>query len=161
MLKRLTTGAALVALCFVLVAGADAAPSIDKDKKQLEQRALAALTAAEANARTAARWETFSSNLVAALQSDMDGLRSAAMQMIIRYGDQVDVDEAVFDVVRIYRDHDNDHMRRMAVVALGAMNHPWGLDFLQRSQRFEKSPTVQHTLNAVVAQHRGGGKVRF
>lgn len=160
MLKRITTGAALFALCFMLVAGADAAPSIDKDKKQLEKKALAALTAAEAEARTAARWETFSSNLVAALQSDMDGVKVAAMQMVIRHGAQVNVDAAVFDVVRIYRNHDNDNMRRMAVVTLGAMDHPWGLDFLQRSQRFEKSPTVQHTLNAVVAQHRGG-KVRF
>ncbi|HMB89600.1 MAG TPA: hypothetical protein VKP65_02055 [Rhodothermales bacterium] len=161
MLKRITTGAALFALCFMLVAGANAAPSIDKDKTQLEKKALAELTAAEAEARTAARWEAFNTNLVAALQSDMDGVKSAAMQMVIRYGDQVNVDKALFDVVRIYRDHDNDNMRRMAVVALGAMNHPWGLDFLERSQRFEKSPKVQQTLYAVVAQHRGGGKVRF
>lgn len=161
MLKQLTTGAALFALCFMLVAGANAAPSIDKDKTQLEKKALAELTAAEAEARTAARWEAFSTNLVAALQSDMDGVKSAAMQMVIRYGDQVNVDKALFDVVRIYRDHENDNMRRMAVVALGAMDNAWGLDFLERSQRFEKSPKVQQTLYAVVAQHRGGGKVRF
>ena len=154
MFKRFTTGAALFALCFMLVAGATAAPHADKDQKQIEKKAIAALTAAEASAHEAARWETFSNNLVDALQSDMDGLKVAAMQMVIRYGDQVNVDKAVFDVVRVYRNHENDNMRRLAVVALGAMQHPWGMDFLERSVRFEKSPAVQHTLQAVVAEHR-------
>lgn len=156
MFKRFTTGATLVALCFVLVAGATAAPHTDKDKKQIEKKAIAALTAAEASAREAARWETFSNNLVDALQSDMDGLKVAAMQMVIRYGDQVNVDKAVFDVVRVYRNHKDDNMRRMAVVALRAMQHPWGMDFLERSVRFEKSPAIRHTLQAVVAEHRAG-----
>lgn len=98
----------------------------------------------------AAQWTAFSENLVHALQSGHDGLQRGALRMIIQHGDRVNVDAAVFDVVRIYRDHDDDNMRRMAVVALGQMDHAWATDFLKRSERFEHSSTIRHTIAAVV-----------
>lgn len=38
----------------------------------------------------------------------------------------------------------------MAVVALGQMQSRWAIGFLERSLRFEKSPTVRRTIRAVV-----------
>ncbi len=72
--------------------------------------------------------------------------------MIIFYGDNLTISRSgIQDAVRIYRDHPDDRLRRMAVVALGKIQDPWGLDFLKRSARFEKTPGVRHTIQAVLA----------
>ena len=80
-------------------------------------------------------WEAFSANLV-------KGVKQAAMQHIITYGDRLDVNEAVFDIVRIYRFHKNERFRQMAVVALSKINSDYAAYFLKRSLKFEKNPTI-------------------
>jgi hypothetical protein len=99
------------------------------------------------------QWDAFSENLVVALKSEHDGLKVAAMGMVIRYSDQVDVKNAVFDVMRVYRNHDNMDMRRMALVTLGEMNNEWAIAFLERAERFEDSPVLRQTIKAVVAEY--------
>ena len=99
------------------------------------------------------KWDAFSENLVVALESEYDGVKSAALGMIIRYGDQLDVENAVFDVMKIYRNHDNEKMQRMALVALGQMDNDWAIDFLERAERFEKSPVLRQTIRAVVKDY--------
>lgn len=154
--RHLTVLTVLGALCLTLVAGAYAAPDDDRDR---EKDAIAALRAAETEiahmpVRDAATWKLFSKNLVQAIQSDTEGLKLAALQMVIRYGELVDVDAAVFDVVRLYRNHDDLHVRQMAVVTLGAMKHGWAMDFLTRSARFEQDPVLQKTIRAVLASYQ-------
>lgn len=99
------------------------------------------------------QWEAFSKNLVVALKSEHDGLKVAAMGMVIRYSDQVKVNDAVFDVMSIYRTHDDPNMRRMALVALGEMNNDWAIGFLERAVQFEKSDMLRRTIKAVVAEY--------
>ena len=99
------------------------------------------------------KWDAFSENLVIAIQSEYDGVKSAALGMIIRYGDQLHVERAVFDVMKIYRNHDNEKMQRMALVALGQMNNDWAINFLERAERFEKSPVLRQTIRAVVKDY--------
>lgn len=152
-MKRITTFVTVFALSLALATASFAGNGTDKKS---EAEALATLKTAETNAITAAQWAAFNKNLVHALQSDIDGVQLAAVQLVIKYGDQVDVDDAVFDVVRLYRDNADDDVRRMAVVALGKMQHPWAMDLLKRSLRFEKTPTVRKTLHAVVAEYYGG-----
>ena len=74
------------------------------------------------------------------------------MKHVIRYGKNVEVEEAVFDVMRVYRDGDNENLRRMAVVTLSNMKSDWAIKFLERSERFEKSDAVQQTIRAVLAE---------
>ena len=74
--------------------------------------------------------------------------------MIIRYGPYLDVSDAVHDVVALYRNHPDDRLRRMAVVALGAMKSDWAIAFLERSVHFEKDAAVQHTIRAVVTAYQ-------
>ena len=87
-------------------------------------------------------WEAFSANLVKGLAMDNDGVKQAAMQHIITYGDRLDVNEAVFDIVRIYRFHKNERFRQMAVVALSKINSDYAAYFLKRSLKFEKNLTI-------------------
>ncbi|MFQ5569294.1 MAG: HEAT repeat domain-containing protein [Rhodothermales bacterium] len=127
--------------CFTAVAKAQSAA-------QSEGSPLATLPG-----RPAAHWDQLSKGLIDAIGSDHDGAKQGALRMIIFYGDQLDVSAAVFDVVRIYRDHEDNRLRRMAVVALGKMKSPWAIDFLERSVRFEKTPSVRQTIQAVVAAY--------
>lgn len=97
--------------------------------------------------------QRFSKNLVNALQSEHEGIKTTAMGMVIRYGDQVDVKEAVIDVMRVYRDHESESMRRLAVVTLGKMNSSMAISYLERAVQFEKSPALKKTMQAVIAEH--------
>ena len=145
---------ALVALLGTFATGAYAGPDGDDIRKaKTEAEAKAALVAAEAAAVDAATWKAFSTNLIHALAMDNDGVRVAAMQYIIRYGDKLDVDAAVFDVMRLYRSHDDDNVRRMAVVALGQMQSRGAIGFLRLSEEYEKSETVRQTIQAVVSAY--------
>lgn len=119
---------------------------------QAKPTTLNDLKAPEAGAETVA-WQHFSKNLVHALQSDNEGVRQAAMRLVIQHGSQVQVEGAVFDVVRIYRNHTDDNMRRMAVVTLSKMQDPWAMDFLKRSVSYEKSPVVRQTIQAVLSDY--------
>jgi len=149
-MKRFATIIALFALVCTITTGAYAGPdNPEKDKaKQAE----------------AAKWEAFSENIVHALQSDNEGAKLGALQMVIRYGADLNVDEAIFDVMRLYRDNDDDDVRRMAVVAMGQMKNAWAIGFLRLSKDFEQSPTVRKTIQAVVAQYetaQGGVTARM
>ncbi len=101
---------------------------------------------------TAADWEVYCDRLETALASTNDGLRQGALRMVIQYGHYMDFGRlAVFDAVRLYRDHADDRIRRMAAVALLQMNDSWGFDFLERSVPFEKNQTIKRTVLAVLA----------
>lgn len=118
-----------------------------------EEEEIAALNANANNYVEEGKWDAFSKNLAIALQSDYDGVKSAALGMIIRYGNQLDVEGAIFDVMKIYRNHDNEKMQRMALVALGQMENDWAIDFLQRAERFEDSDVLRQTIRAVVTDY--------
>jgi hypothetical protein len=145
------TATFMVALAMVCTtATANVAPNFDNDDPKAQ---LTELRVAQKAALTEAQWGHFSKTLVEALHTQHDGLNEAAMRLIIQYGDQLDVNAGVYDVMRIYRDHEDVSMRRMAVVALGQMNNRWAIRFLQRSTQFEKSPNVKKTIKAVVADY--------
>lgn len=106
------------------------------------------------------QWNDFADRLEEALDTDHRGLNHAALRLVIAYGDHFKLDEdAVFDVMRIYRNDYSERARRMAVVALAEMNSNWAIRFLERSSRFEKSKTVKQTILAVLAAQKRDARV--
>jgi len=99
-----------------------------------------------------ADWQAFSENLVVGLASDNDGVRASALQLVIEYGDRLDVDEAAFDVARIYRNHANEQMRHLAAVSCVHLGSDWAISYLRMSEPFEKSKRVKHTIRALLAE---------
>jgi len=154
-MKKITTLMAVGVVTFGLSVSAYAGPNSDDDPRA----EMAELDASAKAAVSRAAWDAFSKNLVNALKSDHDGLREAAMRFVIQYGDQVDVKAAVFDVMRIYRNHENQNLRRMAVVALGHMNSDWAISFLRLSVEYESSDALRHTLRSVVESRGSDGRV--
>ncbi len=87
-------------------------------------------------------WKAFSENLTNAIASDNEGLRQSAMQHIITYSSKLEMDGAVFDLVRIYRYEKDQRVRQMAVVALNKIGNSWAMNFLKRNLRFEDNPVI-------------------
>ncbi len=146
--------ALLLALAFGAMRPATAQPSVsDEDLGQIIEEMGQQLNQPEVRAHvTRAQWDIFSDNLEKALACGHEGVQQGALRMIIFYGDNLTINRSgVHDAVRIYRDHQDDRLRRMAVVALGKIQDSWGLDMLKRSARFEKSPSVRQTILAVLA----------
>ncbi|MEM8484984.1 MAG: HEAT repeat domain-containing protein [Bacteroidota bacterium] len=100
------------------------------------------------------QWKTFSKNLVVALKSENDGVSAGAMGLVIRFSEKVDVSDALFDVVSIYRNHEDENMRRMALVTLGKMDSPQAIGFLTRAEQFEKSDVLRQTMRAVIHDYQ-------
>ena len=152
-MRKTTHFLAVILLAFGMTAGVQATP-LNTEDTHVKTFTETALRYADTD-----QWDGFSENLIVALKSDHDGLKVAAMGMVIRFGDKVDVGPAVFDVMRIYRSHPNENMRRMALVTLGQMESTWAIDFLARAEQFEQSPVLKQTLQAVVNDyHLNHGK---
>ena len=148
----------VLALLLVLLFGAmtptAAQPSVsDEDLGTLIEEMGQHLNQPEVRTHvTQAQWDTFSDNLERALACGHRGIQQGALRMIIFYGENLTISRAgVHETVRIYRDNEDDRLRRMAVVALGKMRDSWGVDMLKRSARFENSPSVRQTILAVLA----------
>jgi hypothetical protein len=102
---------------------------------------------------SAAQWQSLGDLIEAALHHDNAGVRSAAMRAMIQYASNFDVSrDAVLTLTRRYRNDENQNTRRMAVVALGATDDVWAIDFLKRSLAYEKSPAVKHTVASVLIE---------
>ena len=148
-MKTLIMGVALLAFCLTGATAIQADPgSEDKTEPKLE---------APANPATMTKedWKAYSNKIEEALASHHDGLKFSALRMIIMYGENLELSPlATFDVMRIYRDHENERARRMAVVTLGHMDDNWAIAFLERSLKFEKTDCIKHTMQATIVDYR-------
>ena len=130
-MKRVITCLALIALSFGLLAASQA----NAQGKEVD-------------------WDSFSKNLCANLASDNHGVKQSAMQLIIKYADKLTInDDAIFNLVRVYRWEKDVKYRQMALVTLYSTKDKWVMDFLKRSLRFEDNPVLKHTIAAIVLDY--------
>jgi hypothetical protein len=95
-------------------------------------------------------WDVFGKNLVKAIKTGNEGLQQSAMQLIIRHADNLNVKDAAFDIVRIFRDQKDPKVRQLAMVTLYHLKHGRAMYFLQRNIRFEKDEAVRKLNTALV-----------
>ena len=101
-------------------------------------------------------WFHCNERLKKALIAGNSGLQESALHRIIRYGAYLPADKAtVFEVMKIYRNHDDDRMRRMAVIALGELEDAWAMGFLKQAVKFEQNERVAHTIKYVLKNYDG------
>lgn len=152
-LNRFRLGSAVLSLAILVsVAAAPAAATVNPDDTGKRLEAARTVLASGVANLSASQVSALSKTLSDALESSHFGFQTSALRLLIAYGPEVDFDRTtVIEVVRLYRDHNDERVRRMAVVALGAMDDAWGDDFLMRSLRYESSAPVRHTIAAVLA----------
>ncbi len=93
-------------------------------------------------------WEIVSENLVNAIQSDNPGLQQSAMRLVIQFSDYVDADEALLDMMRLYRFSDDSKVRQLALVTLNKIGSEYAMDFARRNLEYETDEKIIKLSNA-------------
>ena len=100
--------------------------------------------------RTPEFWNVYSKNLVKCIKEGNEGVRNAALQRVITYGDNLNVNDAVFEIMHIYRTDKDQHARQLALSALHTMKNEWAIGFLKLQAPHEKNPTLQKQIYAMI-----------
>lgn len=153
-IQHFRTASAALAAAAILIAASPVSAASGTDDTGARLEAAKVMLERSAGVLSANQMSALSHTLRDALESTHYGFQTSALRLMIQYGDQVKFNHhTIIEVVRLYRDHSDDRVRRMAVVALGAVGDKWGLDFLKRSLPYETVAPVRHTVAAVVAEH--------
>ncbi|MGH7491086.1 MAG: hypothetical protein ACREOO_01695 [bacterium] len=103
-------------------------------------------------------WKLVSKNLVRSLASDNEGLRQSAMVFFVEYADKLDIHESVYDVMRIYRNHPDLRVRKLALVTLYKMQNKWAMEFLKVDLRFQNQQDLKNMVAAIVQEYQAKKK---
>ena len=104
---------------------------------------------------TGAEWEAFNKTVVQAIHSENQGVKEGGLVQIAYYGDYLDFPElTVFEVMRMYRDHKDPQIQRLAIVALANMGSRWAIEFLDMLAPYEDNETLKKTMEDVVREAR-------
>lgn len=107
-------------------------------------------------------WDQFSKGLIQALKSNNEGLKLSAMQMVIKYGDKVNVDVARYDVMDTFLYSKDRRVRQLALVTLYKINNNFDMGLLERQINFEDDPVIKNQIAAVlIAANRINVPVKY
>lgn len=106
----------------------------------------------------AINWKRVGKNLVRSLASENDGLRQSAMDFFIQHAHQLDIDAAVYDVMRVYRNHRDERVKKLALVTLYKMQNKWAMEFLKVDLRFQDSAELKRMVAAIVQEYEAKKK---
>lgn len=98
-------------------------------------------------------WKAYSNNLVRCLKEGNQGVQYAALQRIISYGDKLDVNEAVFEIMHIYRSDPNIKAKQLALNALHAMKNGRAIGFLKLELHHEKNLALKKQIFAMIRDY--------
>ena len=86
-------------------------------------------------------WEKFSENVNTALKSDNTGLKFSAMLNVLKYSDQLSVDNrsAVISVMREFKNNESESLRRLSLITLHKMKNDWAMYSLKRQYNRHRS----------------------
>jgi len=106
-------------------------------------------------------WDKFSENLTTSLKSENKGVKLSAMQLIIQYSDDLDVTDGVYDVMREFRNNEDQKIRKLALITLYKMHDDWAIDFLKMQHKFEDNSEIKNTIEKIVSAHQSENKVKI
>ena len=95
-------------------------------------------------------WDQFSKGLNMALKSDNLGVKLSAMQLVIKYGNKVDVKDARYDVMDTFLYSKDRRVRQLALVTLSKINNSFDMGLLERQIKFEDDPVIKNQIAAVL-----------
>ena len=112
--------------------------------------------AAKDMARSAQWWEALEKELILAVAQPAGEVSEVALQNIIFFADvhsgRIDLDEAVPFLLEVYRDHENEGTRVMALAALHAIGDREAMSDLRTRVAREASPRVKRLTIAALSE---------
>ncbi len=103
-------------------------------------------------------WKLVSKNLVRSLASENDGLRQSAMDFFIKHADKLDINDAVYNVMHVYRNHKDERVKKLALVTLYKIQNKWAMEFLKVDLRFQDSEELKRMVAAILQEYNAKKK---
>ena len=95
-------------------------------------------------------WDLISENLVNGIESDNPGVQQASMRLVIQHADKLDMDNAIMEMMAIYRFSDDRKMRQLALVTLHKIGSEYAMDFAKRNMEFESDEKILKLSQAAI-----------
>ena len=85
------------------------------------------------------------------------------MQLIIEYSDNLDISSshAVYNVMREFRDNDDQAIRQLSLITLYKMKNDWAVDFLRMHHKYEENKEIKNTIESIVFAYDKGDKEKI
>lgn len=99
-------------------------------KMALTLAVLFVLTFSLQPAQADTNWNDFSANLEKALKTDNLGLQQSAMRLVIKYGDKVNVNNAMSNVLELYLFNQDKEVRELALLTIYRMDSKKAIQLL-------------------------------
>lgn len=77
-----------------------------------------------------ADWKKLSDGIRMALISDNEGVQQSALRMVIKYGKNLDIEDSVQEMIRIYRSQSDEQLRRLVLLAIYQIDEKQALQLL-------------------------------
>ena len=77
-----------------------------------------------------ADWKKLSDGIRMALISDNEGVQQSALRMVIKYGKNLDIEDSVQEMIRIYRNQSDEQLRRLVLLAIYQIDEKQALQLL-------------------------------
>ena len=88
-------------------------------------------------------WDSYSENLTIALKTGHPGLREAALQRIIQYSDNLNMEEGVCYIGRIFNNATVTKERKLALVALAKINSLKSMAYIYQGMINEDDDSIK------------------
>jgi len=95
-------------------------------------------------------WDLVSENLVIGIETGNPGVQQAAMRLVIQYSDNLTMDDAVMEMMRIYRFNNDTKMRQLALVTLHKISSEYAMDFVRRNLEYETDEKILRISQAAI-----------
>jgi hypothetical protein len=92
-------------------------------------------------------WEAFSINIEHSIKNGNLGVQQSALLHIIKYGDKLNVQGALDDVIELYKNGQDETTRELALLAVFRLDDKTALELLNERVQEEFDTIMQEKLN--------------
>lgn len=98
-------------------------------------------------------WNHFSVNLEKALKTPNLGLQQSAMRLVIKYGNKLDVKNALSDVVALYMNHQDEQVRDLALLTIYRMDSQKAMELLDERHDIDYNSVLKEKLDKYLSKN--------
>jgi len=97
-------------------------------------------------------WEAFSTNIEHSLKSGNLGVQKSAMMHIIKYSDRLKVNNALDDIIELYKTADDETTREIALLAVFSLDSKTAVELLNERVQEDFDGLMKEKLNKYLSK---------
>lgn len=97
-------------------------------------------------------WEAFSTNIEHSIKNGNLGVQHSAMMYIIKYGEKLNVQGALDDVIELYKNGQDETTRELALLAVFRLDNKTALELLNERVQEDFDTIMKEKLNKYLSK---------